>query len=87
MAMKVYGLDDKFFFGKFKGKTMKEVLDSPDGRGYVKWAIAKPILSLDDEAKAYARTGKIPEKQVIKMNELDFWQRVIIQGKLIDIPF
>ena len=85
--MKVYGLEDEFYFGKFKGKTVKEVLDSPDGRNYIKWAIAKPILSLDSEAQAYARTGKMVVKPKVDITTLDFWQRVIIQGPYTDIPF
>jgi hypothetical protein len=85
--MKIYSLDDVFFFGKFKGKTMKEVLDSSDGKNYVKWAIGKSMLALDEEAKTFARTGKIVEKPKVDITTLDFWQRLVIQGPRDDCPF
>lgn len=85
--MSTFSLDDVFPFGKFKGKTMKEALDIPDGRNYVKWAIGKAILSLDDEAKHYAKTGKLIDKPKVDMETLDFWQRVIIQGPIKNCPF
>ena len=85
--MKIYTLDDTFYFGKFKGKTMKEVLDSPDGQSYTKWAISKQMLALADDAKQYARTGKIKEKPKVDLSTMDFWQRIAIEGPRNDCPF
>ena len=85
--MKRYTLDDQFYFGKFKGKTMKEVLDSPDGKGYVQWAVKKPILEIDEDVQHYMKTGKIKEKPKVDITTLDFWQRIAIQGPLTDCPF
>ena len=87
-GLRTYSLDDAFFFGKHKGSTVKEVIDSgPEGKGYIQWAVGKPILQLDDEAKEYLRTGKLPEVKRVDPAKLDFWQRLAITGPDKDIPF
>lgn len=45
------------------------------------------ILALDDEAKVYAKTGKMVEKPKVDLSTLDFWQRIQIQGPFTDCPF
>lgn len=91
--MAIYNLSSSFFFGKYKGKTVKEVIDTgPTGREYLRWASSKPdFVTLDDDVKFYLKTGKVPEKkdENAMYNANEFWGNIVINGprKESEVPF
>lgn len=89
--MSSYKLDSIIYFGKYKGKTMKEIVDlGSDGKGYLLWAAGKiPNFSLEKDVEVYIKTGKIVEvKEDLSMySKNDFWDRIVLEGPADDIPF
>ena len=89
--MSSYRLESIIYFGKYKGKSMKEIVDlGPDGKGYLLWAAGKiPNFTLEKDVETYIKTGKIVEvKPDLSMyNRNDFWDRIVLDGPADIVPF
>lgn len=89
--MSSYRLDSVIYFGKFKGKTMKEIIDTGQGgKGYLLWAASKiPNFKLEKDVEVYLKTGKVIEvKEDLSMYDRKiFWDRIVIDGPLDNVPF
>lgn len=83
-----YDLDDGVPFGMYKGQTIQEVIATGiRGKNWINWACSNATnFSVTDDVKTYMKTGKLPKKPVEPI-VLDFWQKIIINGKLNDVPF
>lgn len=82
-----YYLEDTIPFGMFKGMTIKDAIASgPRGKSWISWACSNAKnFSVDQEVTDYMKTGKLPKPK--KPTELDFWQKIIINGKEENVPF
>jgi hypothetical protein len=59
----VYGLKDRLRFGKFKDKTIEEVFESEDGRGWIIWALENVKgFTLDKDAEEELRYHQDPRR-------------------------
>ncbi len=75
MKNRIYNIDDSFDFGKYKGKTIEELLN--ENPGYVDWLIRNVGgFALSDEAFEQAKIitagKKLPRKdtEIIKENQI-----------------
>ena len=85
--MSSFSLDSVIYFGKFKGKTVKQIADTgPDGRGYLQWMRGK--FEFTNEVGVYMKTGKVVAvKTGLEPDPEDYWGKLIINGIESDIPF
>ena len=83
-----YGLDDTVPFGMFKGMTIKEVVTAgPRGKSWLAWACKNASnFALEEEVNVFIKSGKLPKKPE-QPKELDFWQKIILNGVIKDVPF
>jgi hypothetical protein len=84
----MYTLNSEVRFGKFKGQTVKEIIDlGPTGKQYIQWASEK-FMELGDDIKEYMKTGKIiVVKNEPEYDANDFWGLLALNGPTNNVPF
>lgn len=65
----VYSIDSIMNFGKFKGKSVKDLIDAVEGRQYLNWAIENGIIKLDENA---SYTLKVNNSEIMVCNLYNF---------------
>jgi hypothetical protein len=89
--MSSYNLDSTIYFGKFKGKTMRQIVDvGSEGKNYLLWAAGKLTnFTLENDVETYIKTGKVIEvKPDLSMyDENEFFDSIILNGTIDEIPF
>lgn len=82
-------IDSVLYFGKYKGQTVKEAIDSgPRGKGWLQWASQNiPNFKLEEDVVHYMKTGKVITKaEMFGYDKNDFWDNIIINGIIDEIP-
>lgn len=69
MKVSVYSIDSVINFGKFKGKSVKALIDAVEGRQYLNWVIENGIIELDENA---SYTLKVNDSEIMACNSYNF---------------